>query len=324
MFSKNLKIAILGTGAFSTAMAKILSDNKRNVWMWGINNQEIDYIKSQHNPKFGMRDKFNNIVHVSNDLAEVLKDAEIIVFGIPSAHIETVLKQVNDVIEKPAVFINLAKGLTNDHKPISDLYKKNANSKMIELFSLIGPSFAIEIYNEKPTIINIAGSNQELANQVSEVFNNNVFKLIYTPMMNEIEVISSLKNALAIGSGILSALDYDFNTISSYISLGVQEFKKYMKFHNLNTESLLEIGAIGDIILTCSSNKSRNYTYGYNLILNSSQEVTQTVEGYKTLSMLKEEIENYPELKIPVLDAVSRIVISKEDPTILVTTMMKL
>jgi glycerol-3-phosphate dehydrogenase (NAD(P)+) len=292
--------------------------------MWGINEQEVNYIRAQHNPKFGMREKFNNYVHVSQNLEEVLNDSDIVVFGIPSAHIESVLKKVNAVIKKPAVFINLAKGLTDDHKPISDLYKKNANPMMKELFSLIGPSFAIEIYNEKPTIINITGANEKLAHEVASIFNNRVFKLIYTPRINEIEVISSLKNALAIGSGILAALDYDFNTISSYISLGVQEFKRYMEIHGLDSNSLLEVGAIGDIILTCSSNKSRNYTFGYNLILNSSQETTQTVEGYKTLVMLREEIIKNKDLKIPVLNAVCNIVIMNEDPTSLVSTMMKL
>ncbi|TQC53965.1 glycerol-3-phosphate dehydrogenase [Mycoplasmopsis mucosicanis] len=305
------KIAFIGTGAWASALATVLSKNNHQVCLWGIDETEINDINKGYNSKYFGKTKFNNpqLVHATNDLKLALNDAETIVLAVPTPVITSVLHKIKETLgERSVNVINVSKGIDKESKQffskiISEIMSKNLKN----ICSLIGPSFAIEVFNNHLTLINAVGKNTQFLDSITKLFNNDTFKLITNNDEDGSEVYSALKNVLAIGIGIASALYPAKNLAPALISIGLKEIKDIALtiYPQSNPLSGYELSAIGDIVLTCLNTTSRNYSFGLQVasvgVVEALSLNTKTVEGYNTAKILIDIFEKYPLLNTPLL-----------------------
>lgn len=314
------KICVLGSGAWGTALSCCLSKNKNKVVIWGINENEINDINNGYNKKYFGDKKLFARFEATLDLNAALKDARYILIAVPSNVIISVIKELKLVLNKntPLTFINVAKGLDSNTDDVwSKSIKKELKRFDFDLVSLVGPSFAVDVFDQKPTVVNVSSKRLEVSRRVSELFNSNFFKAI--PIADEIgvQVLSALKNLLAIGVGIAQENHNSINTISAMLTEGIMEMQVIAKKMGSKSKTILQFCGIGDIFLTCTSDKSRNFTFGKEIFRNGLQKTIKnnktTVEGYKVYKIVSQILNKY-KLDTPVFKLIIKVLDGKLAP----------
>lgn len=303
-------ITIIGSGALGSAFANVLFDAnpKNNILIYGIDEKELQDIEKGRNTKY-----FNDIVFnkfkTSNDLNFALKAADYIVLALPSIAIDSVIKSIEQNIEKEVLIINGCKGFyPNTELPLHEgiLDKIKSNKKIRGLVSISGPSFAIEIIKKSLTSVAAIGYDKNQTIEVQKLFNNSYFKLYIQNDVIGSEVGGIYKNILAIGSGILNQLGYKINTLASYLTRGTKEMATFNKFMGGKEKTIYGLTGLGDLILTATDTNSRNFQFGMSFI---KKEINKnaTVEGLTALKIV-EKIRSENNLNLPICLALYNII----------------
>ncbi|WP_033159874.1 NAD(P)H-dependent glycerol-3-phosphate dehydrogenase [Mycoplasmoides alvi] len=325
------KISILGTGAWGTALANVLLENNHIVQMWGIDLDEINDLKQGINKKyFGNKNLVKIPDLVTNDLSDAIKNTNIILLAIPSKFLINTLHKLKPILKKrKVIIINVAKGIDIESKKFwSDIIKANFKENNKGIVSLLGPSFATEVFDKEVTVINAVSSNFNVIKHVQKVFNNKYFNLV--PLENELgaEIFAALKNVAAIGTGITYYLHNSINTRSAMLtSLFKEIYTVYLKLSK--TKKVSDIGyelcAIGDLTLTCTNEKSRNFTFGLMVgefgVKKALEKNTTTVEGYIASSIVYEILQKN-KIKAPLLESIYKILYKKINPNSLIKSLL--
>lgn len=308
-------ITIIGSGALGTAFANVLFDAnpKNNILIYGIDEKELQDIEKGRNIKY-----FNDIVFnkfkTSNDLNFSLKAADYIVLALPSIAIDSVIKSIEQNVEKEVLIINGCKGFyPNTELPLHEgiLKKIKSNKKIRGLVSISGPSFAIEIIKKSLTSVVAIGYDKNQIAEVQKLFNNSYFKLYIQSDVIGSEVGGIYKNILAIGSGILNQLGYKINTLASYLTRGVKEMAIFNKFMGGKEKTIYGLTGLGDLILTATDINSRNFQFGINFIKKEIDK-NATVEGLTALKIVEKiRIEN--NLNLPICSTLYNIIYKNSD-----------
>ncbi len=323
------KISILGTGAWATALGCCLSYNNHEIHMLGIDQKEVNDINSGTNKKYFGDAKLFSSLSASTDIAESLKGSKIILIAVPSTVIVDVLEKVKPLLNKKNhyLFINVAKGLDQNTNDVwSKTIRKTLKSFNVDLVTIIGPSFAIDVFNKKPTVVNVVSKKQEVAKKAAALFNSSFFKVV--PIKDEIgaQVLAALKNLLAIAIGISQENHDSINTISALLTQGVSEIQLISKFMGAKDKTILSFCGIGDIFLTCTSDKSRNFTFGREIFRDGVNKVInenkKTVEGYKVYPVVSKII-NANDLDTPIFKLIIKVLSNKLDPKNFVSTVLE-
>ncbi len=298
--SKNINelnnITIIGTGAWGTAISKVLSESGNSVTMFGINKKEINDINQNGmNKNYFGNYKLNTIVRATSNLKEALDNVDYIVLAIPSIFLKDALKEIKKNLKKKVVFINLVKGIDPvKKKPWSLTISKIMAEKSLGVVSLIGPSFAKDVFEKKHTTVNIVSNDNKLINKVKKLFHVQYFKLKKCNDEIGSEIIAAYKNLLAIGMGIEYEGRNSINTIASIFAQGVKEINIISVLNGGEESTILEYCGIGDILLTCTSKDSRNFSYGRSLYKKNSKKTLdlkkETVEGYTLFTVVQKDI----------------------------------
>ncbi len=310
-------ILIIGSGAFGTALSQPLIENNHNVYFYSKKlNVENDLMNGKHksfpNSKIlAPKMCFNNY----EDTFQIKYN--VILLCVPSKSLNSIYDEINKFLNSDMIIVNTAKGLNpnSEHGIWSDLFAKNK----IGYALIVGPSFAEDLINRHKTIINIISKSIDISNYICSIFNNSYFKLIYFDNEYIASFVSSFKNSLAIGLGLVTFLDDSINTQTAFLTIGLIEIKKLIyKLTNKNDDELLNFFGVGDVILTCRSDMSRNYKFGYQLgkngILNTIKNFEgQTVEGFKTIELIHKYIQKY-NLELPLFSSLYDICYKYTDP----------
>lgn len=317
------KITIIGTGAWGAGLGTILSKNGHKVVFWGIDEQEINDINNGYNKKYFGDILFNNPQNVSatNNLGLALENSDIMLLAVPSLAISSVLNQVKIILkDKKINVINVAKGFDKDSKKIfSTVISNILGNNLNNIASLIGPSFAIEVFKNNLTIINVVGKNTEFLNELVQLFNNETFQLVPNNDDSGLQVYAALKNVLAIGIGLASTLYEAKNLAPAMISIGLKEIKKIAKvlYPDSLDNSGYELAAIGDIVLTCLNTTSRNFSFGIevanNGIKNALAANSKTVEGYNAALILDEIITQHKIKDVVLLQSIVDVCLARKN-----------
>lgn len=317
---KTYEIGILGTGAWGSALANVLSSNNHKIIMWGIDDKEIEDINKGYNKKYFGEQKFENNQNIfaTSNIDEVLKNTNTILLAVPSGAIFSVLNLIKEKKEKnnKINIINVAKGIEEkSNKFFSQIIKEVLGESLENYCSLIGPSFACEVMEQKFTMINIVGPNKDFLSKVAILFNNNNFRLVSLECEESAELFAALKNVLAIGIGIVSYFYPNENTKAAMLATGVKEISNIQKDPYIG----FELAGIGDIFLTCSSTKSRNYSFGLLVakegLANALKVNNKTIEGYHAAKILNHMIEkNNLKNKTLFLNSIIEILYKNKSP----------
>ncbi|PPE05261.1 NAD(P)H-dependent glycerol-3-phosphate dehydrogenase [Williamsoniiplasma lucivorax] len=277
------QITIIGTGAYGTCLANVLADNGHDVVMYGIMEQQVDDIQIRHqNATFFGDLKINKNIKATTDLSAALAKTEILILGVPTKALKPVIQQIIALLNHKVIVVNTAKGLEEESLGLlSTLVKKEfAQSNLLETYAAIyGPSIASEVANRKPTGVMMVSDDLKVSRELAKIFRNEYFAVEPWDDLAGCEIAAALKNSIAIGAGILDGMEIGDNARASLITVGVQEMYAIAKTFNAKIESFLNFAGLGDLILTATSPKSRNYSLGKLIAVENNPK--QTLENHK-------------------------------------------
>lgn len=288
---------VIGAGAFGTSIASVLSENFKKVIV-KVRSQDIyDSIKKGENAIYlpGQSLAKNIIPALTwEELDEMVSTSkiELLVNGLPTSAIKPFFlenkERFKNYFEAKIPLVSLSKGIDNETLELpDDLFMHYFSEYQDYLTYLSGPSFAKEILDKQVTIVSLAGKSPTVLLEIASMLQTEYFKAFPTYDIKGVLLGGALKNILAIAGGILEGLGYNHNTRAAMITRGITEMLRFGKVYNARPETFYSFSGMGDLILTTTSDLSRNKTFGKELakgrkakeIIASQRSV---VEGYKT------------------------------------------
>ena len=318
-----MKITVFGAGAYGISIALNLAKNKNNqIMMWSENKELLKSFKDNHILiKFPDIEVPNNI-DVTDSYEKALENTSLIFLITSAKYILSVCQNILPYYKNTPICI-AAKGI--EHTTLSTLSNLVRNTLYTNNISVIsGPTFAIDLVNNEPAALAIAGYNNKTIKIVIDNLANETLKLRKSSDIIGIQLCGSIKNIIAIAAGILSGLGYAESTRSFLINETLHDMKEIIHILGGKRKTILSFAGIGDLMLTCSSSKSRNYSFGY--VIGSTKDSKKikeyldnnTVEGYYTLNSVYKLL-NKKGIEIPLITVINDIVSNGADPSNLVT-----
>lgn len=319
------KIVVVGSGAFGTAIAdSLVRDEKNNnkIILFGINKKEINDINKNHKNSKYYSFKLSSNLFSSTDPIESFKDADIIMLVLPSMAVKSSL--INIIVPnltKPAYFINLSKGLDYTNGDIlSNTIKEFVPSKLnLGVLKMAGGSFASEVIQKQPTAFILASDKIETSKEIYKYLNNKTIKVIPSDSLDAVEWLSIIKNPLSLLQGIVAGLNYKVNTRALFFTQATKEMRKLLVFLKADESIIFSPAGIGDLYLTGSSKKSRNYSTG--LVIGKENKVTEkilqtytTTEGLRSIEILL-RLSDRNNLNLNLIELLYNITYKKEMPS---------
>ncbi len=282
-----MKIAIFGTGSWGTALGAFLADQGENVVMWTRNSEQAAAIKeTRHNNKYLKELLLPEGLTVTTDLKEAVSGADILLLAVASQSTREVLENMRPWTVESQVVVNVSKGIEMDSlKLISDIVKEYMPNN--PYCALSGPSHAEEVAGKMPTTLVSACRSREIAEKVQDIFSAGNLRVYTNPDVTGVEVAGALKNIIAIAAGISDGLGYGDNAKAALITRGITEIARLGLILGGKTETFAGLAGIGDLIVTCTSNHSRNRRFGMMIgqgtpVPEALKAVGMVVEGYFT------------------------------------------
>lgn len=283
------KITILGNGSWSSALAKILTDNGHPIRWWMRSLDAIEKIKNtSHNPHYLTSVKYNNeLLQLYSNISEAINDGEIIIVGIPSAFVADALNDCPKNIFDKKIILSAVKGILPGKNVLLNTWLHDTFGVPIEMYGCIsGPCHAEEVASEKLSYLTFASSDIALSQEMAAYFNNTYLQTIVSNDVYGVQFAAVLKNIYALGAGVAHGLDYGDNFLSVYITNCFSELQQFMDVISTQTQHHYNTSAyLGDLLVTCYSLHSRNRTFG-NYIgkgysVNAAKlELNMVAEGY--------------------------------------------
>lgn len=305
-----LDIVVVGAGSWGTALALSAARAGQKVCIWSRNQDIVTDINSKkRNSKYFGDFSFKEDVTASLDL-EIIKTAKTVILAIPVQQLRTVCLKLKDLsLAEDVVFVISSKGIEQGSLKLpSDLVAEFFPNNKIALIS--GPNFADEVAKGLPACATFAMQDKNLANNIISQVGNKLFRLYYSDDIVGAQVGGAVKNVIAIASGITIGLGLGENARAAIVTRGMAEITRLALKLGGRAETLSGLSGVGDIMLTCLSNKSRNTSLGFaiakgediNKLLNSGV----TYEGAKTSNSVCELAQKL-EIDMPICCAVKSI-----------------
>ncbi|MEY8307974.1 NAD(P)H-dependent glycerol-3-phosphate dehydrogenase [Erysipelotrichaceae bacterium 51-3] len=315
-----MKTAVIGSGSWGTALAQVLADNNQPVELIGVNESEIQDINLNHkNSKYFPHTDLNPDLKATDNW-DVLKDADVILLAVPTQAIESVAAKAAQYATRPVIFVNVAKGFNpkTDERMSEVIRRVVPAEKLSSVVSLIGPSHAEEVVERQLTSIDAVSQSEKDAQIVQELFSNPYLR-IYTGT-DEIgsELGAAVKNVMAIASGIINGLGYKDNTRAALITRGLQEMIRFGTHFGGKPETFIGLTGVGDLIVTCSSENSRNFQAGKQIgqendVNHFLATNTKTTEGIRTAKVVH-DLAKAQQIDMPICEEVYQILYEGKEP----------
>lgn len=323
-----MKIGIIGSGSWGTALAQILADNGHDVLIYGVDASEIEDINLRHqNSRFFGDAPIAKSLRATLDVAELGAYTDAFLLAVPTKFFANALEKIKPYLEEKTIVINVAKGFSWDTDERLSVYirKKFEGCAYGGVVSLIGPSHAEEVILRKLTALCAVSLDESTAKTVQAWFSNHYIR-VYT-LNDEIgaEHGVAMKNVIAIASGILEGLGYGDNAKAALITRGLREMMRYGVAKGGRKETFIGLTGIGDLIVTCFSPHSRNYRAGLSIGRANSAtpllESKETVEGVHSCLTIYRDMQEMA-LDMPIVSAIYAILYENEEPSCALSALM--
>jgi glycerol-3-phosphate dehydrogenase (NAD(P)+) len=261
------KIAVIGAGAWGTALSIVLGRKQRHeVRLWAFEKEVCDSIRTRRtNSLFLPEQPIPDGVSVSDKLVTVLDGVEIIVGAMPSQHSRGLFQQMLPHIPTNACIVSATKGLEQKtFLRISEVIAQVTSSRF-PFASLSGPTFAAEVARGDPTAIAVASKIPDLATRVQAEFGDNAFRVYTNDDVVGVELGGALKNTVAIAAGVCYGLGLGHNSVAALITRGLAEITRLIVACGGRAETVSGLAGLGDLVLTCTGALSRNRSVGVEL-----------------------------------------------------------
>ncbi|PIE59556.1 MAG: glycerol-3-phosphate dehydrogenase [Desulfobulbus propionicus] len=289
MIPKPDKIAVIGAGSWGTALAVLLGGKGKDVWLWGHDPGHMNLLaKKRCNPLDLQKVSFPDTLQVSDNLEKTLINASCIVMVVPSHAFRDVFKQVVKILKKRTLIVSATKGIEIESRmTMSQIMAEMTQDSSHFLGALSGPSFAIEVATKQPTAVTVAFADEKAARIIQQLFATDYFRTYSSTDVIGLELCGAIKNIIAIAAGISDGLGYGLNTRAALITRGLAEMSRMGLAMGADPATFAGLGGLGDLVLTCTGNLSRNRTVGLKLgsgkkLNQALAEMNNVAEGIKT------------------------------------------
>ncbi len=332
-----MKIGVIGSGSWGTAIAKILTDNGQNINWWFRSPQTIDQlIARRHNPHYLPSVHFDiTSLTLSSEAESVIKDSEVIILVTPSAYITDLLEPLPSAIFQGKKIVSAIKGIVPGcNYLLNDYLKEKFHFSLTDYFTLLGPCHAEEVAAEKLSYLTVSGVDVDATTEIAENFKTPYLRVLHNTDVYGVQYAAVLKNIYAVGAGIAHGLEYGDNFLSVLIANSADEMAGFLRRTGKKSP---QVGTIihqprpasaeqditnyaasvylGDLLVTCYSLFSRNRTFG-NMIgkgysVKSAQlEMNMVAEGYNA-SKCMNAINHKVGAEMPIAETIYKILWEK-------------
>ena len=314
------KIAIIGSGSWATAIAKIVIEHTHDIgWYFRKEDKIEEFKRKGHNPAYLTSVHFNlNEIFFSSDINEIIEEYDTLVFVTPSPYLKDLLKKLKKELHSKLI-VTAIKGIVPDEDLVCSEYFHKAYNVPYENLAVIGgPSHAEEVAMERLTYLTIGCSDVDKARSFSEKLASNYVKTKTSQDVIGIEYASVLKNVYAIAAGMCYGLKYGDNFQAVLMSNAMQEMNRFLNTINPIERAIIDSVYLGDQLVTGYSKFSRNHTFGAMIgkgysVKAAQIEMEMVAEGYFGTKCMK-EINRRLHVNMPILDAVYNILYERINP----------
>ena len=320
----NKKIAVLGGGSFGTVLANLSASNGFETSLWVRDTEQALRINAEganatYHPELKLSDK----IIASESLEQCISGADLILVATPSAIFENIVKRLKPLVKDNMHIVSCTKAIAkNPMRTMTEIISHELETVIGDQFGVLsGPNLAKEIANEKVAGSVIASLNSKLKALIKNALESEKFKIYESADVKGVEYAGALKNIYAICCGIGDKLDVGENAIGLIITRSMTEMSKFAVHKGANPITFLGLAGMGDLVATCTSKLSRNFSLGRRLAKGDSLEeakaaIGQVAEGVRTLEVIYEEA-NKNNLPMPLVNALHKIVFENANPNIL-------
>jgi len=285
-----VKIGVVGAGSWGTALADLLGLKGFKLDLWVFEDEVKEQIEAyRENKVFLPGFTLSANISPSNDISEVVSKKDLVLIVVPSHVMRETAQKVRGHISSGTIVVSASKGIENKtHLTMSGVLKETLPEIDESFFAVLsGPSFAKEVANKFPTVIAVASKDQKVAGYIQHLFATPYFRVYTNNDMIGLELGGAVKNVIAIAAGIMDGLGLGLNTRAALITRGLTEIRRLGLELGANPRTFAGIGGVGDLVLTCTGDISRNHTVGEKIgkgmkLKEILSEMRMVAEGVKT------------------------------------------
>ncbi len=324
------KIAVIGAGSWGTCLADLLARNGHQVNLWAYEKELVDEIAHRHqNTLYLPGVKLSPSIKPTHSLQEALRGRKVLVLVVPSHVARGVMKQALPHLLPDLSIVCATKGIENETlllmaEMLQDVTPRKLHDRIAVLS---GPSFAKEVCEKQPTAVVMAAAEQNVTRSLGKLFTNSYFKVFYSTDLVGVQVGGALKNVIALASGGVEGLGLGYNTRAALIARGLAEITRLGVAMGADPRTFLGLSGLGDLVLTCTGEMSRNKTVGYQLgkgmklkeILGRTRMVAEGVHTTRSAYDLARKME----VKMPIVEQIYAVLFQDKNPRRALSTLLE-
>ena len=304
------RCAVIGAGAWGTALANVLTANGHDTLLWAREPDVVESINARHaNERFLAGFPLEQALRATADMREALAGASFVVYAPPSHALRAVVRSGRDVIAPGATVVVASKGIEKGSLSLmTDVVASELPDHAVVAFS--GPSFAAEVAVRQPTAVVAASEHPEAATVAQDMFSNPVFRVYTSDDVAGVELGGSLKNVMAVATGIAEGLGLGFNSRAALITRGLAEMSRLGVALGAKERTFAGLAGLGDLVLTCTGSLSRNRSLGVEIgkgkTLDEALAGRETVAEGAVSAASALELARREGVEMPIIEAVHR------------------
>jgi glycerol-3-phosphate dehydrogenase (NAD(P)+) len=312
------RCAVIGAGAWGTALADLLARNGHDVKIWAYEWDVVEAINRLHeNRRFLKGTKLDSHVTACADIAESLEEAELVTVVTPSQVMRSIVRAAKASFDASVPIVVAAKGIEEGTLALmTDVVSSEVPGSTV--VALSGPSFATEVVNRQPTAVVVASTDPGAAKFAQDTFSSGYFRTYTHADVVGVEIGGALKNVMAVATGIAEGLGLGFNARAALITRGLAEMTRLGTRLGAEASTLSGLAGLGDLVLTCTGSLSRNRSVGEEVGRGSSLE--QVLAGRETVAegvvttRSAHALAKREDVEMPIVDAVYRVLFDNHPP----------
>ncbi|MBI9075747.1 MAG: NAD(P)-dependent glycerol-3-phosphate dehydrogenase [Desulfatibacillum sp.] len=324
LFNKSmddLKVAVVGGGSWGTALAQLMASKGYLTSLWVLEEEVIESIaKERENKVFLPGIPLSENIVPTLDLEEAIRDKDLIITVVPSEWLRETSEKMAPLIKPDAIVVSATKGIEiGTRMTMSDILRETLTGLPEENICVVsGPSFAREVAQGMPTVVTVAAIDPRVAELVQEAFATPYFRVYTNTDLLGVEIGGAVKNVMAIASGICEGLGFGANTRAALITRGLNEMRRLGLAMGAKPETFGGLAGVGDLVLTCTADLSRNYSFGKKIgqgmkrqeILSKMRMVAEGVRSSKSVYNLSLKMN----VEMPIVEQTYKVLYEDEDP----------
>lgn len=320
-----MKITVLGSGGWGTALAMLLMENGHQVSLWSYTEEESKMLaETGENPLLeGV--KLPDTMEFTSDM-ECVKGCKVVIIATPSFAVRTTSRKLAELLDDGTVLVSVSKGIEKDTSyTLTQVIEQEVGDRY-PIVALSGPSHAEEVGRHVPTAVVSASKDQWAAEMIQDLFMNERFRVYASDDIIGVELSAALKNVIALCAGCCDGMGFGDNTKAALITRGLTEIARLGEALGGRKETFAGLTGVGDLIVTCTSMHSRNRRCG--ILIGKGmdpqqavKEIGAVVEGYYAAANAKTLAEKTG-VEMPIVDAAYQVLYEKANPRDVLTALM--